>query len=236
MRLSAKESVQLYLLGAFYDIHPMTVISTLLINILTTYIPFRILRPLSPEHAVSSSSHKSAAVANQAIVTDFSIQASTTFLAAAIYSVVLYTSYVTYLPKHLATHFIDLPSISAAHSATPITLLPLTLVLGLAAKTFIFTPAAAAAPSRAEAKKAPFDPATASLGQTFWYNVWGYGVRSKVAIKRTLVAALVSGLNTFVQTLVTVRGVEPSGAVAYSAVWTVAAGITGAVLGLVLAV
>lgn len=210
-------------------------ISTLLINVFTTYIPFRLLRPLSPAHAVSSS-HKQASVANQAIVTDLSIQASAIFLAASIYSVVLYTSYVTYLPRYLATSFADVPSIAAAHSATPITLLPLMLLLGLASKTFIFTPAAAAAPSRAEAKAAPFDPVTASLGETFWYNAWGYSARSKVAIKRTLAAALVSGVNTFVQTLVTVRGVEPSGALAYSGVWTVAAGIAGAVLGVVLAV
>jgi hypothetical protein len=227
--------VKLYLLGAFYDIRPTTVVSTLLINILTTYLPFRLLRPLSPAHAVSSS-HKAATVANQAIVTDISIQALSVFLAASIYSVVLYTSYVTYLPTYLVTYFSDIPSIAAAHGNTPISLLPLTILLGIASKTFIFTPAAAAAPSRAEARAAAFDPVTASLGETFWYNVWGYSARSKVAIKRTLAAALVSGVNTFVQTYVTIRGVEAAGAIAYSGVWTAAAGITGGALGLVLAV
>lgn len=167
-------------------------------------------------------------------MTDFSIQASTTFLSASIYSVVLYTSYVTFLPRYLVTYFSDLPSIAAAHSATPITLLPLTLFLGLAARTFIFTPAIAAAEPQAQA--APFDPVTATLGETFWYNVWGHSARTKVVIKRTATAALVSGVHTFAQTFVTVRGVAATGAMAYSGVWLVAAGITGAVLGLVGAV
>jgi hypothetical protein len=183
-----------------------------------------------------SVSAPSVAVANREIVTDFSIQASTTFLAASIYSVVLYFSYVTFLPVCLVTYFSNITSIAAAHSATPITLLPLTLVLGLATKTFIFTPAAAATPSRAEAKAAAFDPVTATLAETFWYNVWGYSARTKVVIKRTLAVVVVSGVNTFVQTFVTVRGVEATGALVYSGVWAVAAGITGAMLGVVGAV
>jgi hypothetical protein len=183
-----------------------------------------------------SVSAPSVAVANREIVTDFSIQASTTFLAASIYSVVLYFSYVTFLPICLVTYFSNITSIAAAHSATPITLLPLTLVLGLATKTFIFTPAAAATPSRAKAKAAAFDPVTATLVETFWYNVWGYSARTKVVIKRTLAVVVVSGVNTFVQTFVTVRGVEATGALVYSGVWAVAAGITGAMLGVVGAV
>jgi hypothetical protein len=223
--------VQLYLLGAFYNVRPTTVISSLLIDTLTTYIPFRLLRPLSPAHAASASP-QSVAVANREIVTDWSIQAATTLLAASIYSVVLYTAYVTYLPVYLVTYFSGIHSIAAAHSASPITLLPLTLLFGLASKTFIFTPAAAAP----DAPAAAFDPATATLAETFWYNVWGFGAHSKVVIKRTLAVVMLSGVNTLLQTLVTVRGVEPAGAMAYSGIWAVAAGITGAVLGVVGAV
>ena len=46
----------------------------------------------------------------------------------------------------------------------------------------------------------------------------------------------VSGMHTFVQTWVTLEGVEAWGAVAYSVIWVVAAGTTGAALGLVCAV
>lgn len=52
-------------------------------------------------------------------------------------------------------------------------------------------------------------------------------------IQRTATLMLVSGVNTAVQTAVTVEGVEVAGALVYSAVWVVAAGVTGAVLGLV---
>ena len=44
--------------------------------------------------------------------------------------------------------------------------------------------------------------------------------------------ALVGG-NTFVQSYMTVEGVEGTGAAVYASVWSVAAGITGLVLGLV---
>ena len=110
--------------------------------------------------------------------------------------------------------------------------MPLTLLLGLAAKSFVFTPAAAAP----GAKVSSFNPESATLGETFWYNVWGYSERTKTVITRTLALMLVSGVNTFVQSFVTVEGVEMMGAVAYSGVWVVAAGVTGAALGLVSAV
>lgn len=224
--------MQLYLLGTFYNVRPATVISSLLIDTLTTYVPFRLLRPLSLAHSASSS-QRSVAIANKDIVTDYTIQSFTTILAATIYSVTLYTAYVTYLPVYLVTYFEGIPSVAATHSATPIALLPLTLLFGLAAKSFIFTPAVAASPSLADAKAAAFNPATATLSETFWYNVWGFSPKTKVVIKRTLALVLVSGINTFVQTFVTVEGVEAIGAVAYSAIWSTAAAITGAALGVV---
>ena len=46
----------------------------------------------------------------------------------------------------------------------------------------------------------------------------------------------VSGMHTFVQTWVTLEGVEARGAAAYAAVWVVAAGLAGGVMGLVGAV
>jgi hypothetical protein len=168
-------------------------------------------------------------VPNRDILTDFSVQTYTTLLAAAIYSVTLYSAYASYLPIYLVTYFSNIPTIAAAHSSTPVTLFPVTLLLGLAAKSFIFTPAAAAPGVRPPT----FNPESATLGETFWYNVWGYDERTKVVIKRTLALMLVSGVNTFVQTFVTVEGVEVMGAVAYSGVWIVAAGVTGAALGLV---
>jgi len=218
-----------YLLGTFYNIRATTVLSSLVIDSITTYVPFRLLRPLSPAHAASA---RHGSVPNRDIVTDFSVQTYTTLLAAAIYSVTLYGAYASYLPVYFVTYFENIPTVAAAHAATPITLMPLALALGLAAKSFIFTPAAAVSSTRVE----PLDTEGATLRETFWYNVWGYSKRTKVVIKRTLALMLVSGVNTFVQTFVTLQGVEVTGAAGYSAVWVLASGITGLALGVVSAV
>jgi len=74
------------------------------------------------------------------------------------------------------------------------------------------------------------------LGDTLWWNVWGFSDKTKVVIKRTAALVLVSGVNTFVQSWVTVEGVEPLGAAAYAGIWVVAAAISGGALGIVGAV
>jgi hypothetical protein len=175
-------------------------------------------------------------VPNRDIVTDYQVQAYTTILAASIYSVVLFAAYTSYLPVALVTYFNDIPTIQAAHDASMLSLLPLTLILGLAARSFIFTPVTASAPSLADAKASAFNPATATLGETLVHNVWSYGPRTKAVIKRTSALMLVSGVNTFVQCYFTIQGVEVWGALAYAAVWVAAAGVTGVALGVVGAV
>ncbi|KAF8864194.1 hypothetical protein BDZ45DRAFT_669757 [Acephala macrosclerotiorum] len=222
----------LYLLKTFYEVKPVAIILSLIIDSLTFYIPFRLLRPLSLAHSASTSPN-SVTVPNNEIVTSLTIQAYTSILAACIYSVTLYTAYASYLPVYLVTYFSEIKTVAATHNSTPFTLFPITLLLGVAARSFIFTPAAASAPSTADAKLAAFNPASATLGETLWHNVWGFTTRTKIVIKRTATLMLIVGTTTFVQTFFTVKGVEAVGAVAYSGVWTLAAGITGAVLGLV---
>jgi len=113
-----------------------------------------------------------------------------------------------------------------------VTLFPLCLPLGLAAKSFIFTPATVASfPEDTDTKITPFNPTTATLSETFWYNVWGWGARTKIVIARTLALMLVSGGSTFLQSFATLDGVESQGAVAYAGIWGFAALITGAALG-----
>ena len=57
-----------------------------------------------------------------------------------------------------------------------------------------------------------------------------------MVIGRTVVLVLCSGANTLLQTWLAVDGVELKGAVGYAGVWAVAAGISGAALGIVGAV
>ena len=129
-----------------------------------------------------------------------------------------------------------MPSIENAYTSTPFTLLPLSLLLGVAAKSFIFTPAAATVATREDRRNKAFDPSKASLKDTFWWNIWGYSSKTKVVITRTAALVLVSGVNTFVQSWVTIEGVEPLGAAAYAEVWVVAAAVSGVALGVVGAV
>jgi hypothetical protein len=226
---------QLYLLSTFYEIRPVAVLLSLAIDVTTTYIPFRLLRPLSLAHSTSNTRYW-VKVPNNEILSSTSIQIYATILAGAIYAVTLYTAYASFLPVLLATYFSNIPTVAPAHASTPISLFPLSIFLGLAAKCFIFTPAVAAEPSLADAKKAAFNPATASLGEHVVYNVWGYSKRTKVVITRTATLMLVTGVNTFVQAFFTIEGVEAEGAVGFSLVWLVASGITGAALGAVCAI
>ena len=171
-------------------------------------------------------------VANAEVLTSTSIQLYTTILAASIYAITLYTAYATFLPTVLVTYFSRIPTIEPAHTAKPITLFPITLLLGNAARLFIFSSAVATL----ETKKAVFNTKAASLGEHLWYNVWGFSLRTKVVIKRTFALMLVSGVNTFVNTFITIEGVEAKGAIGYSVLCLVSNCIVGGALGIVAAV
>lgn len=213
----------LYLLAAFYNTPPSALILSLIIEMLSTALPFALLRPLSTVHADPSSSP------NAEVLTDKPVALLTTLLSGAIYSVVLYAAYATYLPMYLVLYFKDLPSVTAAHDATYLNLMPVTLALGLAATLFIFVPAVAEETEKPE----PFDPATATLKETVGWNLWGWTKRTKVVITRTAVLMFVSGVNTVVQTALAVEGAEAIGAIAWASVWVLAAAFTGIGLGAV---
>ncbi|KAI0180979.1 hypothetical protein GGR52DRAFT_13701 [Hypoxylon sp. FL1284] len=205
----------LYLLYAFYETPASALLLTLAIETSATYVPFRLLRPLSTAHA------DPARAPNAEIVADRPIALLTALLAGAVYSVTLFFAYATYLPSYLVVHFAGLPSVASAHEASYVGLLPVTLVLGSAARSFVFAPADEAA--RAQR----FDPAAASLRDTVRWNFWGWSAQAKVVIRRTALLMLASGVGTFVQTRMTVDGVETPGAAAWASVWVLAAAVTG---------
>ncbi|CAJ2510006.1 Uu.00g059060.m01.CDS01 [Anthostomella pinea] len=217
----------LYLLFAHYDTPPSSLLLTLAIESLATYIPFRLLRPLSTAHG------KPSAAPNAEIVADTSIALITTFLAGCIYSVSLLFAYATYLPTYLVVYFENLPSVARAHESSYIGLLPATLALGFAAWAFLFTPAEATGRTPADAENEAFDPEAASLAETVRWNFWGWSTQTKVVMQRTALLMLVTGVNTFLQARLTLAGVESAGAAAWASVWVLAAAITGLALGVV---
>lgn len=220
----------LYLLNSFYNVSSTTAITSVLIDALATYIPFRVLRPISAAHKISSvGSSSEEQVPNKEIVTDHFIQALVAILAAGIYSTTLYASYATFLPTTLVTYFNNIPSIAPAQSSTSISLLPKALLLGSAARSFMFTPAIALPHQEPVA----FDPVTATFLETIWYNLWGWSAKTKMIIKRTALSASVIGMHTYLQVSATIADVEPTGAAIYSSVWAAAQLLVGLAFGLV---
>ncbi|RYP63459.1 hypothetical protein DL771_009252 [Monosporascus sp. 5C6A] len=218
----------LYLLYAFYEVPAAPLLLSLAIETLATYLPFRLLRPLSAAHATPSQAP------NAEIVADRPIALLTTLLAGAIYSVTLFCAYATYLPMYLVMYFADLPSLVAAHESTWVGLVPATLALGVAARVFVFTPAEATTPtSRQREQLEKFDPAAAGLAETLRWNVWGWSAPVKVVIRRTALLVMLTGVNAFLGARYGVRGVETPGAIAWASVWVAAAALTGGALGAV---
>jgi hypothetical protein len=217
----------LHLLSSFYNTPTSALLLTLTIETLATYLPFRLLRPLSPAHG------DPAHVPNADIVTDRPIALLTTLLAGAIYSISLYFAYATYLPSYLAVYFNALPTLLPAQEATYVQLLPTTLALGFAARTFIFTPAEAVGHTPADDEHARFDPVDATLPETLRWNLLGWTSQTKKVFERTSILALATAVNTALQLRFTLIGVETPGAIAWSSVWVLAALVTGLALGVV---
>ena len=80
-----------------------------------------------------------------------------------------------------------------------------------------------------DAKIEAFDPETATLGETVWFNVWGYSKRTRTLVLRTATVVVVGGFHTWLQTYVTVEGAEGYGAAGWASVWALAATVTGVV-------
>jgi hypothetical protein len=193
---------------------------------LCTYIPFRLFRPLLPTHTAEA---PKGAVSNRSIINDWEVSVYNSLLAAGIYGLVVYGSFVTWLPVHLVTRFNGIRDISAAHEASLPILMASFIPIGIAAKSFLFTPATGAARNLNDIKAVAFNPETATLWDTIWYNVWGYSKRTRIMIKRTATLATFCFLNTWLQVAATVEGAEVLGAIGWASVWATAAILTGTV-------
>lgn len=214
----------LYLLTTFYGVRPTTMWLGICIDVLSTYLPFALLRDSSPIHRLEASKGQ---VANRSILNDLPIKLYTSILAAAVYGLVVFGSFRGWLPEFLIVHFEGLRDLSGAHEAALPFLIVGFTVSGYAAQSFLFVPALGAKPDVHDMHLAKFDPATATLGQTVWYNVWGYSKRSRTLIKRTAILAFASAMQTGLRTYITVEGVELAGAAGWAAMWAASAILVG---------
>jgi hypothetical protein len=210
----------LTLLTTFYTIRPTTTFAALCIDILSFYLPLRLLRPLSPTH---TSSPPRGSISNKPVLTDLPTTLSTSFLATCIYALALYTSYTSFLPTFLIAHFTNIRSIAAAHLGAPglPTLLLSLIPAGFCAREFLFVSSTSS--SRTSTPERVFDPATATLPETIYYNLWGwYTPREKVLFARMAALVLMTTSNTLVQLLGTIEGIEMEGAAGWAGIWVTA--------------
>jgi hypothetical protein len=216
----------LYLLTTFYDIRPTTLLTSLAIDMAATYIPFRLFRPVLPVHATEA---PKGAVSNRSIINDVEVGLYNSLLAAGIYGLVVYSSFGTWLPVYLVTHFDGLRDISAAHEANLAILMFSFIPVGVAARSFLFTPATGAARNLHDIRAKAFNPETATLWETVQYNLWGYSKRTRIMIKRTATLATVCFLNTWLQLAVTIEGTDSLGSAGWASAWATAALLTGSI-------
>ncbi|KFX86554.1 hypothetical protein O988_09509, partial [Pseudogymnoascus sp. VKM F-3808] len=144
----------LFLLHYFYNAPALSSLLSLGITILSTTVPVALIPP-------PASKRRAAASKEEAPEADCGVQALTTLLAACIHSIILASSYATFLPTTLVTYFNNLPSVAAAHTSSFISLLPLTLLSGHAARSFILAPSTLALSTT----KPEFDAVNSDLGE-----------------------------------------------------------------------
>ncbi|KAK3375314.1 hypothetical protein B0H63DRAFT_275695 [Podospora didyma] len=218
-----------HLISVFYGIRASAAGAYLGLDVVSAFLPFLLLRKLSGAHSAAPG------VPNREIVVDRFIQVLTTLLSSLTYNVVLFLAGRAYLSDALVLYFKSIPTIKPAADAVLLNLdspatQVLSLLFGLAARSFIFTPVVTTPQTAQDGQSEEFDPVHATLGQTVAWNLWGYTNQTKVSIKRTALAMLFTGVSTYLNCVLTITGVESHGAAVYASVWVLATMVTGLVL------
>ena len=199
-------------------------LSCIFVDLAATAFPFQILRRVSPAH---SDEAPQGSIANRSIISDMPTQIFASLLGAVIYAFVVYGSYYTWLPVHLVTNFDGLRSIAGIYETQFLTLILLFVPIGVATKVFLFTPSTASKRDFADIQREDFDPETATLEETFWYNIWGFSKRGRVMVTRSAILAGITFFYTWVQVYASIQGVESIGAAGWASIWALAAVLTG---------
>lgn len=215
------------LLSWFYKIRTSAILGSYAIVILSSTTPFLLFR----KEPIASKKQPTPAILQDRATTLY-----TTLAATAIFSLILYASYATWLPAQLVTHFANIPDISPAHAGPagwPVLFLTL-LPAGWAARDFLFggwaRAAAVEAADGAASKKRSRE--REYLLCALYRKTWGaLTAGTRALVSRTVVLTTMTLLNTVVQVAGTVAGVDSVGAGVWGAVWAVGCLGVGAVFG-----
>lgn len=216
----------LFFLTSFYKIRPTTATFCLLIDLIAICGPFYFFRGSKASHKLEPPKDS---IANRSLISDLQIQLLISLFASGVYGIVVFGSFRTWVPKFFVTHFEGIKDISSLYNSQFVLLCAAFIPTGVAAKTFLFTPATAAKPDALDDTIAAFDAETASLSETIFYNIYGHSKRVRVLMQRSLILASVVGAHTWLHTYLVVDGAEGFGAIGWSAIWSIAAIWTGLV-------
>lgn len=205
-----------YLLMTFFGITPVTVATLVAIETVSIALPTYLLRPRSLVN------NPNAPLRNRYLLQSTQVQASNALLALGVYVVVVFSTLRTgHLTQFLVSHF-DLPTLNEAHTETVFTLVGKFLVAGVATRDFLLNPSIGATPPSGDATPVQtFDPATATLPQTFKHNFWFFSRRTRTLIQQTLILSLFLFTNT-VQRSLSLDGTDFVGAAGYASLFILA--------------
>lgn len=216
-----------FLLMTFYDISLQTCALTLSFDVISAFLPFYLLRSRIPSHNAKA---PKGAVANRSIVENVTIGLLTTVLASTVYSVILFTSYKSWLLEYLVVNFDGVRSFTIAHDTMIPTLVLTFFPLGWTAKILLFAPSVGATKNLGDIASESFNPSEAGLGAHLKWNLWGWNKGTRVMAKRTLVLATGVFFATWIKTWKSLEGSEMWGSIGWAALWAGASVVNGIVL------
>lgn len=212
------------MLSTFYLIRPVTVVSTVLVEIVAAAAPIYLLRPVSAVHKPNAKVH------NRELFGGLT-RVYVTVFAIAVYTVTIVLSSRLVLPRVLVVSFAGVRTVDPAYQASHLHALPLMVAFGASAAAFLFPSFVSTGKSKEDDKLKQFDPVDASLSQTFWWNFWGYTVKTKVLLRRTAITVVSTGMGTYLTCTIPIDGVDSAGAIAYAGIWVLAAVLTACGIG-----
>ncbi|KAK2743650.1 hypothetical protein FQN57_004759 [Myotisia sp. PD_48] len=209
------------LLTNFYNVRPTTILTVSAITVFASAAPFLYFRPL--DHSRSS---------RHPILTDRPTTFCTIVVASLVYTLALYSSFVTWLPTFLVTYFNEIPDLRILHEGPKaffilfLNLLP----AGYATREFLFVSSGSqpqqepegyrlrsSTASRRQQREPPNELLITYLYRTVWQN---QSQKRKVLISRSIVLASMIVANAVVQLGVMVYGVEMKGALGWGSIWS----------------
>ncbi|EEH04125.1 conserved hypothetical protein [Histoplasma capsulatum G186AR] len=258
------------LLYSFYGIRPTTLMTVAFITLLSTAIPFFVFRGPSRIHqmhpfmvfqccdghttltAISSTktTKDDIKLRHPTILADCPTTVYTTLVASGIYTLILYSSVVTWLPTYLVTYYDGLPDIRIAHAGAKsfISLLATLLPAGYALRDFLFVSSVGAerldeqrtedstvdliGPGKEAREQGDEAPSGELLVMSVYRKYWlELPAKTRSLLSRTIELAVMIMFNTVVQVVGTINGAEVEGAVGWGSIWTLATCVTGVMFG-----